>query len=232
MKIHRFIGNFEFNGKKAVINDEEIINHIKNVLKLNPGEKIILESGNLDEKLAKITKINRNSIECEIVSEYKNKSESEVYGILYCAVLKKENFELVVQKAVETGIKEIVPIITQRTVKLNLNEERLLKIAKEAAEQSGRGIIPKIGAITKFEDAIERAKNIGENFFCDASGSELKNLQLKNLNAIGVWIGPEGGWDEREIETAKENKFKIISLGKTTLRAETAAIIASYLINN
>jgi 16S rRNA (uracil1498-N3)-methyltransferase len=236
MKIHRFIGQFEFNNKKVVINDEKIINHIKNVLKLKIGEKIILENGNLDEKLVEIRKINKDSIECEIISETENKNESETYGILYCAVLKKENFELVVQKATECGIKEIIPIISKRTIKLNLNYDRLQKIAKEAAEQSGRGIIPEIKGITSFEDAIERGKNIGNNFFCDSSGSKLTNLKLTNLQTIGVWIGPEGGWDETEINIAKENNkqnnFKIVSLGKTTLRAETAAIIASYLISN
>lgn len=232
MKIHRFIGKFNFDQNKIVIEDKEIVNHINNVLKLRQGEEIILKGSGLDEKLAKITKTARHFIECEIISESENKNESEVYGILYCAVLKKENFELVVQKATECGIKEIIPIITKRTVKLNLNYDRLQKIAKEAAEQSGRGIIPEIKGIIDFEDAVKNPANNNKNFFCDASGSKLTDHMPINNTAMSVWVGPEGGWDESEVEMAKENNFEIISLGKTTLRAETAAIIASYLISN
>ena len=143
-------------------------------------------------------------------------------------VLKKENFEWAVQKAVEVGVKEITPIITARTVKLGLNKDRLKKIIKEAAEQSGRGILPKLNEAIIFDEAIKSAKENDLNLFFNIGG---KNVQhsMSNISKIGIFIGPEGGWDEEEIKKAQSsNGFTIVGLGKTILRAETAAVIASY----
>ena len=89
---------------------------------------------------------------------------------------KKENFELVVQKAVEIGVKEIIPIITKRTVKLNLKYDRLEKIIKEAAEQSGRGILPILRKAMDFKKAIEEAEQNNINLFFDISGKKFQKI--------------------------------------------------------
>ena len=129
----------------------------------------------------------------------------------------------------EVGVKEITPIITARTVKLGLNKERLEKIIKEAAEQSGRGILPRLNEAMDFDRAVDLAKNSNDlNLFFNIDG---KNVQhsMSNISKIGIFIGPEGGWDEEEIKKAQSsNGFTIVGLGKTILRAETAAVIASY----
>jgi len=145
--------------------------------------------------------------------------------------LKKSNFELVCQKATEIGVKEIVPIITKNTVKLNLNFKRLEKIIKEAAEQSKRGILPKLGKILTFREALKKVQNFELKILFDESGKNFKSLKTK-AQKRGVFVGPEGGWDRAEIELAKKENFQILNLGKLNLRSETAAILATFLTRN
>ena len=231
MKIHRFVGNFNFSSNKLVISEPEIFNQLRNVLRVKIGDSLILADGESNEALVKILKLTKNSVELEIVKISKNESEPDVCGILYCSILKRENFELVIQKATEIGIKKIYPLITQRTIKFGLKEQRLKKIIKEAAEQSGRGIIPVLNKTIDFEEAIKIGGKNDLNLFFDISGDKLKfeSTQKAKGNNRGIFIGPEGGWSEEEIKIAKKAGFQIIGLSKLTFRAETAAIVASYL---
>jgi len=228
MKIHRFIDNFDLSKNELEITGENA-KQMAQVLKLKIGEKVELCDGKGISAMAEIAKINKKSVLVkleEFLHQNKDKQEKEV--TLYCAILKKENFELVVQKTTECGISKIIPIITERTIKTGLNIERLQKIAKETSEQSGRNNVPEISIPIKFNEAIENIK--GESILFDISGSKFSNdYQLKTDN---LFIGPEGGWTEKEIKKAKENNFSIASLGSLTLRGETAAIIATYLMVN
>ncbi len=208
--------------------DQEVVGQIKNVLRLKLGEKIVVGDGLGHEMLAEITGISKSSIILKATKVQENDNEPKNSVTLYCSVLKKENFELVVQKATEIGIKTIVPVISERTIKLGLNKERLEKIAKEAAEQSGRGIVPVILEPMSFEEAVANVSSVGSSFLFDSSGEVLKEASL-NVE-ITAFIGPEGGWTERELSLARNNGFSIVSLGKLTFRAETAAIIASYIL--
>ena len=232
MRLHRFIGHFDLNQKQIVVNSEDFVNQARNVLRLKVGDKLILCDGNLKEAVAEIVNLNKEFAELKIVETCKNENESEKNVALYCSVLKKENFEITVQKAVEVGVKEIVPIITDRTVKLGLNKERLNKIIKEAAEQSGRGILPNLNEAIDFDKAIIEAKNKNEvNLFFQIGYPPLGHSMSK-FKKIGVFVGPEGGWTEEETKIAQSNGFTLVGLGKTILRAETAAMISSYLTAN
>src|SRR3989344_3133253 len=224
MKIHRFIVDKDLYLGNFTVSDKEIVNQITKVLRLKQGDFILLSDGKKEEAKAQITKILKGGLEVEILDVFVNKNEPSVNVILYCAMLKKENFELVVQKATEVGVKEIVPVITKRTVKTGFKKDRLEKIIKEACKQSGRGMIPKLHDPVGFEDAVKNAGD--QNLFFDSSGAKLQTTHYK-LQTINVWIGPEGGWDESELNLAKESGFKITSLGNLILRAETAAIISS-----
>lgn len=232
MRLHRFIGNFNLTENSAVTSDKKIVSQILKVLRLHEGDKIILSDGKTNDVLAEIIKINKFEAKFDILKKYKNKNEPDISVTLYCSVLKRENFKWVVQKATEVGVTQIVPIITGRTVKTSLNQERLEKIAKEAAEQSGRGMIPSISIPQIFKEAVESAKNNQFNLFFDPSGEKTAKMSSKSAKSIGIWTGPEGGWTDKELSEAKRNNFKIITLGKLTFRAETAAIIASYLSAN
>lgn len=231
MRLHRFIGDFNLISDKLKISDYELVNQIKNVLRLKKGDLIILADGNLNEAKAKIINLGKDNMEVEIVEKYQNQNEPLNHVILYCAVLKKENFELVVQKATEIGVKEIMPIITERTVKLNLRKDRLEKIVKEASEQSGRGVMPMLHDVAGFEESLLRAKNNDLNMLFDQPGESFNGLnRLDKVGRIGVWVGPEGGWTNQELRSAQGSNFKIINLGKLTLRAETTAITATYIV--
>jgi 16S rRNA (uracil1498-N3)-methyltransferase len=219
------------------------------VIKLEIGETIELCDGKGKNAFGKIKEMKNKKVivEIEKLNEIKI---NENKTTLFCSILKKENFELVVQKATECGISTIVPIISDRTIKTGLNMERLQKIAKEASEQSGRSTVPKIIEPISFDESLklvekkdlnpvrdregsQRASiSNGINVLFDASGESLfKKDESLSLN-INIWIGPEGGWTNEEIKKAQNLDFKIASLGKLILRGETAAIIASYLISN
>lgn len=229
-KIHRFIDkNFDLNKSEIEITGE-IAHQIIKVLKFEIGEKIELSDGKGAVGFGKVKNLNKNSVLVEI--EKVEKLEENKKTTLFCAVLKKENFELVVQKATECGISKIVPVITDRTIKTGLKLDRLEKIAKEASEQSGRSIIPEISEPVSFEKSLELIKKEDLNILFDISGEKFSEIIKNNFEKANIFIGPEGGWTENEIEKVKNLNFKIASLGRLTLRAETAAIISSFLISN
>lgn len=238
MRLNRFLMKFDLNQDNLRIDDFEIYNQIRNVLRLKAGEQIVLFDGESNEARAEILSINHEdkTVNLLILETGKNQQESKKEIILYCSILKRENFELVAQKVTEIGISKIVPIICERTVKTGIRKERLKKIVKEASEQSGRGIVPGVSEPINFEQALEQAKENDLNLFFDISGQSIKSyeesyeVEPRKIHKIGLFIGPEGGWSDRELKLAEENNFEIVKLSELNFRAETAAIIASYLV--
>ncbi len=226
-KIHRFIGQFDLSADRLLIRDPALIHQIRTVLKLRVGEKIMISDGRGQEALARINATAASGVEIEVEAR-RDAPEPKRDVVLYCAVLKRENFEFVVEKAVECGVKKIVPVHSARTVKLGIKLERLEKIVREAAEQCGRGIVPELCAPLRFKAALKSAAELDVNYFFDADGEEFLRPKLLSA-AIGLWIGPEGGWEESEIEEAKQANMVVSSLGRLVLRAETAATVAVYL---
>ena len=237
MKIHRFfvpaglLPSASELPKTVTILDEELFHQWKNVLRLKPDEWVVLCDGTGTDASATIVGFGKKSVEVSIESLAKNESEPSRHVTLYCAALKRENFELVVQKAVEVGVSEIVPLITRRTIKTHLKRERLEKIAKEAAEQSGRGIVPMVHEERSFEDVLETATKNELHYFFDFGGKDFSLAKNGSSSAqnISLYIGPEGGWDEQEHDAAKKAGMNIVSLGSRVLRGETAAIVATFL---
>ncbi len=154
MKIHRFICDFNFNDGLLMIKDRELINQIKNVLKLRRGERIMLVDLNNQEALTEVINVASEFIQVKLLSINENQNINDIHINLCCSILKNSNFELVIEKAVEIGVKEITPIIFQRTVKTNLNFTRLNKIVKEAIEQSERAEEVKINDIVDFKTSL------------------------------------------------------------------------------
>ncbi|MFA7285443.1 MAG: RsmE family RNA methyltransferase [Candidatus Paceibacterota bacterium] len=230
MKLHRFIGEFDLSGENTEITNLENIKQIKGVLRLDVGDFLILCDGKGTEAKVEITEIEKTHITTKIVEKTKKENNSKKVS-LYLAILKKENFELAIQKVVEIGVTEIIPIITERTVKTGLNTERLNKIIREASEQSGRTILPILYPTLKFIDAIQDGKKNEGKIFFDFT-EDKNNTKNTNSKSISIFIGPEGGFTEKENHIALENGYKIESLGENTLRAETAAIVATYKVVN
>src|SRR3989344_3301835 len=202
MKLHRFFGDFYFTSPTIIISDITLVNQIKNVLRLKEGASIILCDNKNNETIANIIKIHGKSIECEITKVVKNINEPNRHIVLYCSLLKRENFELVIQKATEIGVKEIVPLLCERTIKLSLKKERLKKIAREAAEQSGRGIIPQFHEIQNCSDALMSAQSNSKNIIFEPLSPLFKPIDIDDNARIGIFIGPEGGWSDSELSLA------------------------------
>lgn len=227
MKLHRFIGNFDFSKKEVEIANPENIKQIKDVLRLQIGEKIILSDGKGNEAEVTITSLSKNKIIGEL-KKIERKKEMTRKVSLYLAILKKENFELATQKAVECGVSNITPIVTERTIKTGLNIARLEKIILEASEQSGRSIVPTLSPILNFKDALTAGKDSEEKIIFHVDQKNNLYSPNKKVENINIFIGPEGGFTEKEINLAKENGYTVASLGPLTLRGETAGIVASY----
>lgn len=232
MHLHRFILNTLFSGKKILIKDPKIIFQIRRVLRLKPGKKIILIDKHGKEVLAKIDNFDNNFIMALPLEVLENKNLPNKEINLYVSILKKNNFELVCEKVTEVGATNIIPLICKNTVKLNIQKERIEKIIKEASEQSGRVFVPKIEEIVNLKNAIENLDKNKLNIAFDPNGENINDFLKNKINfgSANIFIGPEGGWDEKEIQLFKENNFKILKLSNLTLRSETAAIISTYLI--
>jgi 16S rRNA (uracil1498-N3)-methyltransferase len=222
MKVHRFYTK-ESPGESFVIRDPELLHQLTRVLHLSPHETVVFFNGDGMEWQGKIVEIRKDMIEFKRESLLPNQRDPEKMIHLYAAVLKRENFDWIVEKATEVGARSIHPILTERTVKLKLNPERLLKIAQEAAEQSGRGIIPQIEPVISARAAFSGAP--GQKFFLEPDGEVFPS---ETPSELSLFVGPEGGWSEAERALAREEGCVPVRLGSTILRAETAAVIAVY----
>lgn len=229
MRLHRFIGEFICTQSHIEIIDPVIVNQVLRVLRLGVGDRIILADGNTHECVAEITDRQKDRFMVAVIEQFTNTNEPTATAILYCAILKRENFELVVQKATEIGITEIVPILTHRTVKLDIKPDRLLKIIGEAVEQSGRGRVPVLRPVMSFAEALADAQRNTINLFFDLSNTSIETVDLHGAMRRGLFIGPEGGWTEEEAVVAQKAGCIAVSFGPLTYRGETAAIIASYI---
>ena len=236
MRLHRFFLPFSATDNSLIIADEKIVNQIKNVLRLKDGDEILIFNGE-EERKGTIEEIAKNAIKIILKEEVINLREPKIKVKLFCSLLKKDNFELVVQKATEVGVKEIYPIISKRTVKFDFKKERMDKIIKEASEQSMRISLPILHQTISFQEALKESSQNQLNVFCDLSSplfSEILKEKLisKKIDSLGVFIGPEGGWSEEEIHLAKDNNFLMVKLSDLVFRSETAAIIAVYLFSH
>jgi 16S rRNA (uracil1498-N3)-methyltransferase len=230
MRLHRFFVEAPLDAGPIVsIKDRDLCHQITRVLRLERGDALILLDGNGHEARGEIITITPKHIEVRIGERSEVEIKPQRTVTLCCAVLKRENFSMVVQKATEVGVATIIPIITSRTIKTGINIERLRAIAREAAEQSGRGTIPKIEEHLAFEKAVEVYGKNGEQWFLHTSKNEALEKGKKNESAVTCWIGPEGGWTDEEVKFALTKGLRAISLGSMVLRAETAAIITAYL---
>ncbi|MCX6779950.1 MAG: RsmE family RNA methyltransferase [Candidatus Magasanikbacteria bacterium] len=228
LKRHYFIGNFNLTLKKLDCVDTEIIHQIKDVLKLKEKEEVVLGDGLGKAAIAEIEKMDKKEINFAVKTFLPN-PENNKKIVLYVALLKRDSFEWLLQKATEVGVSEIIPIISERTIKMGMNEKRWQKIIKEAAEQSQSLFLPQLLPVQTLKDALKNKK--GTAIFFDLDGESIKKVKIKDPT-ISLFVGPEGGWTEKEIEMSKEANAEFINLGQSILRAETAATVAAYLAKN
>ena len=214
-----------FQADKAILNLDET-RHLRDVLRLREGAEICVFDGEGREFLGAVEKISKSETLLKIIREITPSAlESSLDLTLAIALLKGEKFDLVVQKSVELGVNRIIPLNTKRAdVKLTDGEkklERWRKIALEAAKQSGRAKLMRIESPVDFEKFIEAA-NGTRILFAERNGKNFSVIE-KTENIVAV-VGAEGGWEDSEIEAAREKGFRIVTLKGRILRAETAAI--------
>lgn len=212
------------------IDDPLVIHQMSRVLRMRPNDHFIALDNSGFEFECSLVSIDKNEVKADIFEKRNNETEPEIFVTLYQAMPKKmELFEMILQKCTEIGVSEFVPLITEFTERTEISKyERLGKILREAAEQSERGRIPVLRTETKFADAL------GEKFSCPIllhSRGNLTPLSAEpKAKKCEIFIGPEGGFSENEVELAKMAGFKICSLGKRILRTETAAIVSATLL--
>ena len=215
-------------------NDEA--HHLAKVLRKEVGEKIFVTDGEDNSYEVVIRSIHQNLVECEIISHYMRKNESWLNLTLAFSVLKNPaRNDFIIEKCVEIGARNFIPIFTQRTIASNAKIERWNQISLSAMKQSCRSFLPKINNSLKFTDLIL----LSNSFDLKIIPHEQTDTQLfigevlrfqKNSKNILVVIGPEGGFTDEEILQAEKNNFIQTSLGKRRLRSETAAITSTTLI--
>ena len=218
----------------AVIDGEDG-RHIARSLRMRPGEALTLSDGAGFDYDGEIAEISGDTVTVRLMQKSQNRSEPTLRVTLYPGMPKGDKLELVVQKATELGAAEITPVLTARSVSrpdakaAAKKQERLQRIALEAAKQSGRGAVPKIGAMTGFPDAVRAAKGT-KILFYEGGGLPLSDCLPAGETEVSVFIGPEGGFDAEEVQFAKENGVLTATLGPRILRTETAPLAALAIL--
>lgn len=214
------------------------VNHIKNVLRMRTGEKITVVSRDEGKKwICEIRELREEGICCDILSAEDADTELPAKIFLFQGLPKGDKMELILQKAVELGCFEIIPVACRRCVvkleekKQKSKVQRWQSISEAAAKQSGRKTIPRVREVMRFSEALSCAEDMDVKLipYERAKGmAETKKLlgELKPGQRIAVFIGPEGGFEEEEIKEAQNAGVTPVTLGRRILRTETAAITA------
>lgn len=220
--------------KKVHITGSDV-NHIKNVLRMRQGETILISAGDNLEYTCLVGEMEAEEVIADIsyVQEVGMELPSKIY--LFQGLPKSDKMELIIQKAIELGAAEIVPMATKRAVvKLDAKKaakkvQRWNEIAKSAAKQSKRGLIPEVKPVMSFKEAVEYGKSMDMLLipYEDAKGiahSREVVEAVKDKKSLGIYIGPEGGFPEEEVSLAMKAGAEPVTLGHRILRTETAGM--------
>lgn len=231
---HFFVTPEQVQGEKIKILGSDV-NHIKNVLRMKIGEELKVSDGNNRMYLCEITDIASEEIALCVKEELACDTELPSRIHLFQGLPKGDKMELIIQKAVELGAYEIIPVETKRAV-VKLDEKKAAKkverwnsIAEGGAKQSGRNVVPKVREVMSFREAIQYATSMDVILipYELAEGMEETKRIIEEIRpgqSVGVFIGPEGGFETQEVEYAVSNGAKVITLGKRILRTETAGL--------
>ena len=211
------------------------VNHIKNVLRMRVGEELSISDGDIHCYYGEIAELSSEEVVVSI--KEKRVSETELPSKLYLfqGLPKGDKMELIIQKAVELGVYEIVPVATKRAV-VKLDDKKAVKkverwnsISEGGAKQSGRTVVPKVQNVMSYKEALQYAKKLDVLMipYELAEGMDVTKQVVEGIapgQSVGIFIGPEGGFEVSEVELAMEYGAKPVSLGKRILRTETAGL--------
>ena len=209
-------------------------NHIKNVLRMNMGEQFLVSCEGVSD-LCELESIESDTVVAKIIKTNYQSTNLPINIHLFQGLPKSDKLELIIQKAVELGVATVTPVSMKRSIvkiddkKKKSKRERWQAIAEAAAKQSKRTAVPEVCDILSYKEFIARAKELDlllVPYEC-ADGMSATKAALSEIKSgmnVGIIIGPEGGFEQKEIEDALEIGGKVISLGSRILRTETAAI--------
>ena len=211
------------------------VNHIRNVLRMKTGEELWISDGGEKEYCCTIESFEEEEVILHIL--YAQEPEYELPGKIYLfqGLPKADKMELIIQKAVELGVYEIIPVEMKRSVvrldakKAAKKVERWNEISRSAAKQSGRNLVPKVERVLTFAEALQKANSLDIvllPYELSEGMDHTRNCieEIRPGQSIGIFIGPEGGFDQTEVLAASEKKAKPVTLGKRILRTETAGL--------
>ncbi|WP_415928973.1 RsmE family RNA methyltransferase [Zhenpiania hominis] len=235
-----FVDASDVQGGSIFIRSKEDVRHIVKVLRLKEGAEIEISDSAQWEYTARICFIGEDEVEAEILDKQKFAREPELQVTLFQGIPKQSKMETIIQKCVELGVYEVVPVFMERTVvvdrgKFYKKQERWQKISAEAVKQCRRGIIPEIGDARNFKEMVKALDGFDRIVFPyeNETGRTIKDC-LRGFEAkprrVALIIGPEGGFSDEEARQLKERGADCVSLGKTILRTETAGPAAMAML--
>lgn len=218
------------------------VNHIRNVLRMKQGDHLTICDGEGTDYQCQIESLTPGEVVARIVEMGQNETELPARIYLFQGLPKKDKMELIIQKAVELGVYEIIPVAMKRcVVKLEDPKKEQKKlgrwqtIADSAAKQCGRGILPKVKEVMTLEQAAEYASGLSKRLvpYELAQGMAQSHRAVKEAakaSSVGVFIGPEGGFDQAEMDMLLKKDAEPITLGRRILRTETAGLTALSIL--
>lgn len=218
---------------RVVLPDDEA-RHAVRVLRHGPGDEIVVVDGAGGRYRVRLTETDKRSAAGEIVAAEREVGEPSYRLRVGLGTLKNASrFETFAEKAVELGVSEIVPLVTERTERMSLKAQRMENILVAAMKQSGRSRLPTLTEPQPLADVL--AASSGVCILCHESADPEAMLptvlsRAEDARAISVLVGPEGGFSEEEVAAAEEAGWTVASLGPRRLRAETAAIVAAAAV--
>jgi 16S rRNA (uracil1498-N3)-methyltransferase len=234
-----FVPKSSFEGRRVRLSPEQA-HQICHVLRLKPGEPIVVLDNEGTEYDVTLTTLDLQETAGEVVRQRPVHSEPAIEVVLFQSLLAREKFEWVLQKGTEVGVTRFVPVMTQRSiVRAKRVEEKKLarweKILVEAAEQAHRGRVPRLDHAVRFDRIVEHLDRFDRCMIAvpgDGTSTLRKALgsHKQTPSSVALLIGPEGGFTPEEVESARAGGAVPINLGPRVLRTETAAVVASALI--
>lgn len=222
----------DFTPDKNFTLDGEQARHIAKSLRMKVGDVLTVTDGSGSDFGCQIDAITKDTVSLTVCYKQANDSEPDCKVTIYQGVPKGSKMEDIIQKCTELGVCRIVPTLTKRCVSrpdekgAKKKNERYSKIALEAAQQSGRGIIPEISPQITLKQAVAEDDSDIKILFYEGGGEPLTALIDSGVKSVSVYIGPEGGFDEGEVELLKNGGARVATLGKRILRTQTAPVAA------
>ena len=208
---------------KEILLEEKKAHYLVNVMRLKPEDELLVFNGKDGEYKATLNMLSKKKYVVKLIEQTQEQKNKETC-ILCPAIIKKENMDLVLQKATELGVTDIYPLLTQRCVVRNFNQQRANLIVEEATEQSERLDCPVVHEPCSLAELFKKLPQDTQILFLSERGSS-DDFSFKNIQKPAFIIGPEGGFTSQEVEfISKQNNVNSLHLGDTILRAETASI--------